>query len=86
MSQTLTDILEELVYAIKFCKEKDEHYIAQAKSKIEEMFEEWIGSDKEAKYIDSPEAIQYNNESCLKTDGYNQAKQEIRNRVKEGVK
>ena len=34
---------------------------------------------KEAKYIDSPEAIRFNNEQYLKTEGYNQALEDIAN-------
>ena len=38
-----------------------------------------LGEKKEAKYIDAPEALQYNNESYLKTEGYNQALSDLAN-------
>lgn len=38
-----------------------------------------LGEKKEAKYIDAPEALQYNNESYLKTEGYNLARDEDNN-------
>jgi hypothetical protein len=37
-----------------------------------------IPKEREAKYIDSPDAIQYNNESFLRTEGYNQALHDFR--------
>jgi hypothetical protein len=78
---TIQDILEGLIKninaALLAAKPGEmvmlEPFIAQAKSAIEEMFGEWVGSDTK----------------CLHTSygcdclGYNLAKQEIRNRVKE---
>ena len=77
----LQEILEELIMRSAFEKGMNKDYIAQAKIKIEELFGEWVGEDKEipkgdtTRYIGSPLLV-----------GYNQAKQEIRNRVEEGMK
>jgi hypothetical protein len=45
-----------------------------------------VGDEKEARYIDSAEAIQYNNESFLKTEGFNQCRAEIIKRIEEGCR
>jgi len=61
--------------------------IAQAKSAIGKLFLEWVGEDKYL--IDSlPKIVdEHYLAECIRAkdmvDGYNQAKQEIRNRVKE---
>ena len=55
---------------------KKQDYIDQALSTLREVV---LGKKKEAKYIDSPEAIRFNNEQYLKTEGYNQAIQDIAN-------
>jgi len=55
---------------------KKQDYIDQALSALREVV---LGKKKEAKYIDSPEAIRFNNEQYLKTEGYNQALQDIAN-------
>jgi len=76
---TLTEILEELVDNLYKCNPDD---IAQAKKKIEEMFGEWIGKDKEV-ILDPTNFLQTPEPEARIIIGYNQAKQEIRNRVKE---
>ena len=95
---TIQDILEELIYKqytnkceSKTQREEDKKYeesIAQAKSAIEEMFGEWIGEDK--KHETKEQYEKWGEEYSLihrhTVETYNQAKQEIRNRVKEGVK
>lgn len=90
----LQEILEELV---KNCNYRHnvspnnyllykQESIAQAKAKIEEMFGEWIGEDRNMpSHWDLcllPSEDRATEEGEI--DGYNQAIQEIRNRVKEG--
>jgi len=53
-----------------------EKEINQALTALREVV---LGKKKEAKYIDSPEAIRFNNEQYLKTEGYNQALENIAN-------
>ena len=94
MDKKLQDILEELVDKVLCdgCKriKHDKIYIAQAKKEIEEMFGEWVGEDERRTFGADKLNEKILTESDVLEDyrkfGYNQAKQEIRNRVKEGVK
>ena len=78
----LQEILEELIMRSAFEKGMNKDYITQAKSAIEEMFGEWVGIDEEI--LDPCPAGEINR--MLDAKIRNQAKQEIRNRVKEYVK
>ena len=83
----LQDILEELI--VKFDVGKTylakttlgRQQIAQAKSKIEEMFGEWVGEDKPLMKLSTNYRFGKSTQHGIRC--YNQAKQEIRNRVKE---
>ena len=89
--QTMRGIINELVKRIgydihkrqetvKSEQELIDHAIASLKSLIGR---EVIGGDREAKYINSPDAVEYNNKSFLETEGYNQAKAEARKKLEE---
>jgi len=84
--KTPREILEELSKSAQcadytnddgdFCLDCFQERIDQTLSALREVV---LGKKKEAKYIDSPEAIRFNNEQYLKTEGYNQALQDIAN-------
>ena len=82
MDKKLQDILEELIKNAVLEHDINgmaligmpKKAIAQAKSAIEEMFREWVGEDDNSEFHK-----QYK-------EGWNDRGQEIRNRVKEGVK
>lgn len=44
---------------------------------ITELVKKIVPEEKKAGYIDSPEAIQYNNESFYKTEGFNSCRTEM---------
>ena len=77
--KTLTAILEELLAEHITGQGKAE--IAQAKIKIEEMVGEWIGEDKPLMKLSTNYRFGKSTQHGIWC--YNQAKQEIRNRVKE---
>ena len=85
MKPQLEQILEELLLTyngIMVTEEFNKH-IAQAKSKIEEIFGEWVPSEKKDDYrgefmIDTVERL------FAFHRGWNACCEEIRNRVKEG--
>jgi len=87
MPQTLTEVLQELIRnmfgggTVDLQDKYNKQCIAQAKSKIEEMFGEWVGSDIPMLPLTTDYRLGAKTQDYIK--GCNQAKQEIRNRVKE---
>ena len=84
--QTMRGILEGLL--IRACancqddKYDDSELIKETSASLKSLIgREVIGGDREAKYINSPDAVEYNNKSFLETEGYNQAKAEARKKL-----
>jgi len=87
---TIQDILEELRDSVIDCGLQNSdctcftEAIAQAKIKIEEMFREWVGEDKDFgnTFINKYILDKYKPKDIYNA-GYNKRGEEIRNRVKE---
>ncbi len=66
---------------------EEEILITQALTAIDLAYKKWfmemVGEDEKAKYIDSPEAIEYNNRCCLISEGRNTIRQEIKENYEE---
>jgi len=97
--QSLTDILEELLQDVYVKVRIDSTgersslpNIAQAKSKIEEMFGVWVGEDRTKEEMlsclstkdESVDVLLAKGAKINQITGYNQRGQEIRERIKNG--